>query len=53
MTEPNVRIHSNSRSLDRPAWTSTDLYAYKHKHILVHGKSIVIEDYYVRSGGKA
>lgn len=38
----------NPESLKRPAWTSGDLEAYRHKH--QHGQ--MIEGYYVKTKGK-
>ena len=53
MKDEKIRIHSDERSLDRPAWTQDDLHAYRHKHTLVNGKRIIIKDYFVQSEGKA
>lgn len=40
-----------SRSLDRPAWTSDNLHAYRNKYTIVNGKHVVLVDYYVKTGG--
>ncbi|KKN19395.1 hypothetical protein LCGC14_0946060 [marine sediment metagenome] len=47
-----MKLFNERDSLDRPAWTQADLYAYKHKHHLVAGKYIVEKDYFVKSEGK-
>lgn len=39
-------------SLDRPAWTQEDLYAFNHKHTIIRGKYVVIENYYAITKGK-
>lgn len=46
---------SDSRSLDRPAWTSEQntggLRAYRHKHTLKQGKFVCEQNYYLQRKG--
>ena len=39
----DLTLGSDRRSLDRPAWTTFDREAYKHKH-----KNDIIKNYYVK-----
>ena len=44
-----IQLGGDRKSLDRPAWTSTDLHAYNNKHTF-GGK--ILKDYYIKSMGK-
>lgn len=46
-----IELGSNQESLKRPSWTSKDLHAYRHKHTTVHGRFVILKDYYVKSKG--
>ena len=41
----------NQESINRPAWTSDDLRAYRHKRTNIRFNNGVIKDYYVKSEG--
>jgi hypothetical protein len=52
-----MTLFNESRSLERPAWTSDDLHAYNHKHVGAKrvGNEIrpaILHDYYIKSEGK-
>ena len=42
-----IAVGNEKESINRPAWTSTDLHACRHKHVM----GGVIENHYVRSRG--
>jgi hypothetical protein len=48
------KVFSDSRSLNRPAWTQNDLHAYRHKHVMPKNSSdpAILRDYYVKSNGE-
>jgi len=50
-------IFDDSKSLARPAWTSNDLHAYRHKHVQEKRfgddtRPHIIKNYYVKSLGR-
>ena len=45
----DIVLGSDRRSLDRPAWTTFDREAYRHKH----KNSEIIKNYYVKREGLA
>lgn len=51
MRRQDLRLDQNEGlSLQRPAWTQYDLYAYRHRHI--GGKTGIIKDFFVKTEGK-
>ena len=50
----DIELGSDSRSLDRPAWTSEDLFAFNHKHRFnIKTREPLTENYYIRRQGLA
>lgn len=51
MRRQNLRLDQNEGlSLQRPAYTQYDLYAYRHRHI--GGKTGIVKDFFVKSKGR-
>jgi len=48
-----INLDNNYKSLERPAWTQDNLYAYRNKYCYRNGKYIIIKDYFVKSKGLA
>ena len=43
-----LELGGSRKSLDRPAWTSDNLFAFRHKHTIVRGKFQKIINFYHR-----
>lgn len=50
--QPQIDLDKNARqSLQRPAYTGTDLYAFRHRRLIIRGRFTVIKDFFVKSKG--
>lgn len=52
MQHPRIDLDRNAKlSLQRPAYTAGDLYAFRHRHVMIRNRFTVIKDFFVKSKG--
>lgn len=52
MQHSRLDLDRNARqSLQRPAYTADDLYAFRHRHLMIRNRFTVIENFFVKSKG--